>query len=303
MVGKIASPLACLCPYLCPESHNVSATAPNLSNVLRIGAQLERKDMKKLCFKLISAMVLYLCAAQAASAVEVRRCNGVAATDMLAAATFIDGNITTMVSQMTFLTLAQRGEILRKWPRFTLQCQSRNQCRNSGVAGHARSGPGNKVKICYDNMVDAGGQSLCTLMSVIVHEMGHANGFPIFRDHNNPSANTLANDLVYRMGNSALAFCFAAANAGTFNNAALRGTPRVALGQSCGRNPDCASGTCQRGICVCDEDLDCGGTRTCVKRGARSNICVATNLPRGAACIRDRQCASNRCRTVQRTCR
>lgn len=248
-------------------------------------------------------MLALMAVSQSTSAVEVRRCDGVSQTDMLSAATFIDANISTMVAGMTFLSLQQRGEVLRKWPRFTLQCQSRNRCRNSGVGGHAAGGPGNKVKICYNNLVDAGGQTLCSLISTIVHEMGHANGFPIFSDHNSPSANTLANDLVYQMGNNATAFCLAAATAGTFTNVGLLGTTRVALGGSCGRNPDCASGTCQRGICVCDEDLDCGGTNICIKRGARSNICRPTGLARDAACIRDRQCASNRCRTTRRVCR
>ena len=255
-------------------------------------------------FRITVMMLIMGLHASAVQAFVIRSCNDTQTPDVEAATDFIESNITTMVGGMTFLNATQQGELIARAERQRVRCRERHSCRTrSDWGGYAHGGLRNAVKLCYDNLVDTGIATRCTIVGVILHEMGHTLDFPIFADHNGspPSANTLANDIVYQTGNSATAFC---QNANGFTDSALSGTLRAPLGGACNRNTDCTTGTCQRSVCVCDNDLDCGGGNiTCVLGGARQNVCLATNLPRGAACRRDRQCQSDQCRTFQRTCR
>lgn len=69
----------------------------------------------------------------------------------------------------------------------------------------------------------------------------------------------------------------------------------VALGGSCTKGDECESGRCTgmgglKGVCVCNEDPDCGTGRFC-NAGFGTNSCV-TKLADGQACKGDNQCAS-----------
>jgi len=232
---------------------------------------------------------------RSSAAFEVSRCEPLELTDVLAAASFVDQNLTAMVDQMTFLNREQQAEIIRKWPRLNLRCRERLGCRKVNVLGYAHGGPGNSVNICHATMVDLGSR-LCDLVETIVHESGHAHGFPAFKDHNDPidHPDVFQNDPIYRMGNIAHDVCTTAANAGSFVDRTLLGTPRLPIGSSCGRNTDCQSVNCRGGTCICVQDGDCGTDQICVKLG--TNTCEAANLPSGSACKRDRQCQSGKCR-------
>jgi len=84
--------------------------------------------------------------------------------------------------------------------------------------------------------------------------------------------------------------------------------PAAWVNSSCSSKSTCTDGTtsglCQGGSCVCDSDGDCGaGATTCIRRTFRPNFCAPTGLAEGETCFRDRQCASDRCRNTQNTCR
>jgi hypothetical protein len=227
---------------------------------------------------------------RSSDAFEIQRCEPLELSDVLAAAAFVDKSLTAMVDRMSFLTRQQQAEVIRKWPRSTLRCRERLNCRR-GAVGFAHGGPGTGINICHSRMVDLS-MSLCDIVDTILHESGHAHGFPTLPAHN--SDPDRVNDTVYRVGNVARDVCLEAATAGTFANTALQGTPRLALGASCRRGTDCQSGTCRRQTCVCNDDFDCGLNEVCLTLG--ENRCEPANLSAGAACKRNRQCQSNNCR-------
>jgi hypothetical protein len=252
--------------------------------------------MLPITLRMVIAVCLFVLAARPGQAFEVRQCEPLELSDVLVAASFIDQNLTAMVDQMTFLTRQQQAEIIRKWPRLTLRCAERRGCKHAGVDGFAHGGLGNAVNICHATMVDIGA-TLCNLIKTIMHEQGHAHGFKAFRNHNDPinHPDVFDNDPMYRMGDIALTACSNAVSAGSFTNRPLQGTPRFAIGASCGRDTECQSSNCRRGICICVQDEDCGGgTGVCERVG--ENTCLPGGLASGAACKRDRQCVSKKCR-------
>ena len=76
----------------------------------------------------------------------------------------------------------------------------------------------------------------------------------------------------------------------------------VALGGSCTKGDECKSGRCTgvaglKGVCVCNEDLDCGSSKLYCNTGLKglgSNVCKA-KLVDGQACTKDHQCTSAEC--------
>ncbi len=249
--------------------------------------------MPQIIARLLIAICLVVGAGHASHAFEIRQCEPQQMSDVLVAATFIDQNLTTMVGRMSFLEDRQRKEITRKWPRLTLRCRERGACRITGVQGFAHGGLGNAVNVCHATMVDIGA-TLCNLIETIVHESGHAHGFPSLPGHNNPTPAIQASDVIFRMGATAFDVCSEAVTAGTFANRALQGFPRVGLGGACNRDPDCQSSNCRDGHCICVQDSDCGSGRICERLGR--NTCLSSRLANGASCQRDRQCTSGRCR-------
>ena len=240
-----------------------------------------------------SAAILFFAGIGASAATEIVNCEASAMTDINTAAMFVEQNLKTIAAQLTFLTERQRDEFVRKWPRIKLRCAERLGCRDIRVAGFSHGGPGNTLNICYDNMVDLD-QRQCDLIETIVHESGHAHGFPRVLGHNHPTPAIKAKDKIYRMGFLAKAVCQQAVIAGTFVDKELPGTPRARVGDACQRDGDCRSLKCTGGKCVCSEDVDCGVNSVCLTLG--SNTCEPSSLSAGATCKRDRQCVSNRCR-------
>jgi hypothetical protein len=240
-----------------------------------------------------SAAMLFVAGAYASAATEIANCEASAITDINTAATFVEQNLAAIAARLTFLTERQRDEFVRKWPRIKLRCIERVSCRHIKVVGFSHGGPGNTLNICYDNMVDLG-QRQCDLIETIVHESGHAHGFPRVLGHNHPTPAIKAKDKIYRMGFLAKAVCQQAVIAGTFVDKALPGTPRAGIGDACQRDADCRSLKCTRDKCVCSEDVDCGVNQVCLTLG--SNTCEPASLAAGATCKRDRQCVSKKCR-------
>jgi hypothetical protein len=240
-----------------------------------------------------SAAMLLVAGAYPSAATEIANCEASTVPAMTTAASFVEQNLTTIAGGFTFLTQRQRDEFVRKWPRIKLRCAERLRCRDIRVIGRSHGGPGNTLNVCYDNMVDLG-LSQCHLVETIVHESGHAHGFPSVLGHNNPTPEIEARDKIYRMGFLAKAVCQQAVIAGTFVDDALPGTKREIIGAACQRNADCRSFKCARDVCVCSEDVDCRVNQVCLTLG--SNTCEPASLAAGATCKRDRQCKSKKCR-------
>ncbi len=201
-----------------------------------------------------------------ADSFKVKDCDANAAADVTEAYRFVANNLNKVFNPMGFLTSKQREEMKNKWGKLTVDCiDDKNKCVNTGaLLGRAHGGVGNQVNICYYNHVDLE-SSLCELVGSMVHEEGHANGIPIMKDHNKPTATVFNNDLVYRMGDVAEAFCEAEALAGRFSDNALRGKSRLAMGRHCDKDDQCVTGKCEKGECVCKEDNDCTNGQKCKK--------------------------------------
>lgn len=208
-----------------------------------------------------------------ADSFKVKDCDADAAADVATAYRFVANNLNAIFDPMTFLTSRQRTKMKDKWGKLTADCiDIKNKCVNTGgLLGRAHGGLGNQVNICYYNHVD-NGASLCELAGTMVHEEGHANGLPSMKGHNNPTAAVFNNDLIYRMGGVAEAFCEAEASAGRFNDATLQGISTRAMGASCAKNDQCSTGKCEKGECVCKQDSDCGGQK-CKKPLGGINQC------------------------------
>ena len=116
------------------------------------------------------------------------------------------------------ISKADRDELVRKWSRINITCQdegqtgkSRDCLANQGLGGFSHGGLGNQINLCYYNIFDLGPLpvspnplkdygTLCSLVGIIIHEFGHANGFAILENHNNPNTYARNNDPVYVMG-------------------------------------------------------------------------------------------------------
>jgi hypothetical protein len=230
-----------------------------------------------------------------AHAYDIKNCSDDAKANLSTAADFIEANMSAIVDQYTFLTEKQRQEIVRKWPKITLRCKDGSgSCRkDSDRYGYSHGGPGNAISMCHGNMVDMG-YSTCDGVEAIMHETGHMHGFRMVPGHNDPTAYHFDHDPIYRMGTMAQAFCEADAAAGGVSDKAFIGTKRTALGDSCSKNTDCASGNCEDKQCVCNDDTDCPGQR-CFTPLTEKNYCESTDLPLGTSCKKDSQCASDKC--------
>jgi hypothetical protein len=73
-----------------------------------------------------------------------------------------------------------------------------------------------------------------------------------------------------------------------------------ALGAYCQKNSDCGPGTCNNNLCVCSTDAECkglvSGSPRCAKPLGQRNFCQPTSVALAAACERDSDCTSGKCR-------
>lgn len=201
---------------------------------------------------------------------KVVKCDSAGAADLAQAYRVVAENKDAIFDAMTYLTTRQRDEMKTKWGRVTLECvDDSRKCTNRGkLNGHAHGGIGNRVNVCYYNHV-ARRDSLCDLVNTLVHEEAHANGMPSMKNHNDATPTVLANDLVYRMGDDAQAFCEALPGA----DAGLRGRAGLALSDVCSKDDQCRSGKCERNQCVCNDNNDCPGAQKCKKPLGGINQC------------------------------
>ena len=73
-----------------------------------------------------------------------------------------------------------------------------------------------------------------------------------------------------------------------------------ALGAYCQKNSDCGPGTCNNNLCGCSTDAECkglvSGSPRCAKPLGQRNFCQPTSVALAAACERDSDCTSGKCR-------
>lgn len=257
--------------------------------------------------QLALGVLLWLFASSPALAYSVNQCDQVAKNDVSVAADYITRRIQRIADEFTHISKANRDELVRKWPRINIVCQdegvhgnSRECLNDSGVKGLAHGGPGSKINVCYYNLFDENAQ-LCRLVGVILHEFGHANGFAIFENHNEPTAAVKKSDPVYVMGDRAQAFC--ETDTAFITNAPLIGRSNLDFGEACRSDDQCRSGRCLGGTCQCDQDRDCPTGQRCFKPVVGANSCAPTDRPLGASCNRDAECRSDHCEGGECVCR
>jgi hypothetical protein len=225
--------------------------------------------------------------ASPASAYDVKQCDEIAENEIRVAADYITKRLQKIADQFTHISQDDRDEFVKKWPRITIVCRDEGQQGKSakclakpGRGGMAHGGAGSRINVCYYNLLDQS-DTLCGLVRVIVHESGHAHGFPNFENHDNPTADVFANDPVYVMGFKAEAFC--QTDTKYITDVPLIGRSSLAFGAACRVDDQCLSGRCLGGSCQCDQDGDCPTGERCFKPAV------------GASCTRDEQCLSSHC--------
>jgi Cys-rich repeat protein len=242
-----------------------------------------------------------------ASAYTVKKCDPIAENDISVAADYVDRRLQDIADEFTHISQDNRDEFVRKWPRVDIVCQDEGQRGKSRTClaladkgGFSHGGPGNRINVCYYNLVDSGA-TLCSLVGVLVHEAGHAHGFPILENHNDPNNYVRNNDPVYVMGTRAEAFC--QADRLSITDGPLIGRSELKLGAACRADDQCQSGRCLGGTCQCDQDGDCPSGQRCFKPALGGNFCSATDLALGASCSRDEECRSSHCEGGECVCR
>jgi hypothetical protein len=75
------------------------------------------------------------------------------------------------------------------------------------------------------------------------------------------------------------------------------------LGASCRSNSECRSNNCEKDVCVCKDDADCGANGTCKKPVGGQNYCAASPQGLGASCRSNSECRSNNCEKDRCVCK
>ena len=132
-------------------------------------------------------------------AYTVNKCDEIAKNEISLTADYINRRIQRIEDEFTHISKADRDELVRKWSRINITCQdegqtgkSRDCLANQGLGGFSHGGLGNQINLCYYNIFDLGPLpvspnplkdygTLCSLVGIIIHEFGHANGFAIWR--------------------------------------------------------------------------------------------------------------------------
>lgn len=237
---------------------------------------------------------------------KVENCDSSAMADINWAVDFIDKNIEEMLSQASFIPSKYGDDIRKKWPTSTLKCSTKKACDNElGVAGYHAAMGGNKINLCWDEIRDSS-TTRCDLVGIIMHEKAHAANVPIEKQHNDPNAYAYVRttDLVYRFMDVVKDVCLAPTATSATGGSIVEsgGTSRLALGEHCSSNTQCGSNNCGAGgVCVCDDNNDCGSDSRCKKRIGK-NYCVPTGGDFGDYCEKNSDCSAGKCEKKSCVC-
>lgn len=254
--------------------------------------------------KLILALLFTVLATSVhAKKFEVENCDSSSMEDINWAVDFIDKNIDQMLSEATFIPSKYGDKIKKKWPTSTLKCSTKKKCDDT-VLGYHRGG--NKINLCWDQIRD-GSSTRCELVGIIMHEKAHAANVPIEKKHNDANEYSYVRpiDLVYRFDDVVERICLSGGATTPMTGGATvesGGTIRMDLGQFCSTNTQCASNNCGAGgVCVCNDDNDCGSGSRCKKRIGK-NYCVPTGGDFGDYCEKNSDCGMGKCEKKSCVC-
>ena len=261
--------------------------------------------MKKLIFFLLFAVLV---TSTHAKNFKVKDCDSSAMEDINWAVDFIDKNIGWMLSEATFIPSKYRDEIKKKWPTSTLNCSTKKKCDDLVQGYH---GGGNKINMCWDE-IRGSTTTRCDLVGIIMHEKAHAANIPIEKKHNDVNDYSYVRnvDLVYRFDDVVKRICLIKNGMGAVratprtggNTVESGGTGRLALDEFCSTNTQCASNNCGvGGVCVCDDDEDCGQNSRCKKKIGK-NYCVPTGGDLGDYCEKNSDCGMGKCEKKSCVC-
>lgn len=233
---------------------------------------------------------------------KVEDCDSSAMADINWAVDFIDKNIDEMLAQASFIPSKYGDKIKKKWPTSTLKCSTKKKCE-ADVGGYHRGG--NKINLCWDSIRDSS-TTRCDLVGIIMHEKAHAANVPIDKKHNdaNEYAHVRATDLVYRFDDVVEQVCLAPPATSATGSSIVEsgGTSRLSLGEHCSSNTQCGSNNCGAGgVCVCDDNTDCGSDSRCKKRIGK-NYCVPTGGDFGDYCEKNSDCSAGKCEKKSCVC-
>ncbi len=242
----------------------------------------------------------------ALAADKIKNCNAQTETALQVVNEYITGNLNDFLqSDATFIATKHKDKIKKKWSKTTLKCTNADKyCDKKNFAAFVSVG--NVVRYCTKE-IDIPAASLCTLVGLTMHEMGHVAGIPRHNRHNHSGLYSQVRsgtaDLVYRFGYAALDYC-------NTHPANLAGSTSVSLaaktiGASCSKNSDCNSGKCQgkgdRRQCVCKNNADCPGGR-CQNRLGK-NYCVTEGMGPGDFCKKNKDCKFGKCEKGNCVCK
>lgn len=248
---------------------------------------------------LIHLMLCLLCFTHYVYAADkIKNCNAQTESALEIVNEYITGNLNDFLqTSASFIAAKHKDKIKKKWPKATLKCTNADDyCRKKGFAAFVSVG--NVVRYCT-NQIDIPAASLCRLVGLTMHEMGHVAGVPKHNRHNHASLYSQVSsgdaDLVYRLGDAARDYCNA--NPGNLSGATSTTVAARTIGASCSKNSDCDSGKCQgsgsRRECVCKNDNDCPNGRC--KNRLGKNYCIAKGDGPGDFCKKNKDCDFGKC--------
>ncbi len=269
--------------------------------------------MKKI---IIILLMLGLATSVQAKNLKVKNCDSSSMADINWAVDFIDGNIDEMLDEATFIPSKYKDKIKKKWPSTTLKCSKKNKC--SGFTdGYHKSG--NRINLCWDQIRDFK-ETRCELVGLIMHEKAHVANVPTEKKHNDPDAYSYVNqvDLVYRFDEVVKDVCTKKAIPATDTSVktivrpdgSMTGgdivesaeTSKLDLGQRCSEHTQCVSSKCGKGVCVCDDNKDCGSKSRCIKKIGK-NYCVPRGGTIGDFCKKNSDCGIGKCEKKSCVCK
>ncbi len=268
--------------------------------------------MKKI---IIILLMLGLATSVQAKNLKVKNCDSSSIADINWALDFIDSHINEILDDATFIPSKYKDKIKKKWPSTTLRCSTKKRCDGDTGAYHKL---GNRFNLCWDQLRDAD-TTRCGLVGVIMHEKAHAANVPIEKQHNETREYGYVRDvdLVYRFDKVVEDICTKKAIPQTDSSVKIIVRPdgsmtgeniidsgetsKLDLGQRCSEHTQCVSSQCGKGVCVCDDNKDCGSKSRCIKKIGK-NYCVPRGGLIGDFCKKNSDCGIGKCEKKSCVC-
>lgn len=157
-------------------------------------------------FKAISLIVFSILAQPKVQA-NVENCGTAGNYEVAQALEFIKSNYRGIANSTEGLTQAELNKVEDQISKTQVNCKVEDTCSFKQVGGYHSPDEGNKVNICYHNLLDLGhgNGNICGIVNTLLHEIAHAAGI---HSHPNHNSGDIKNDGPYLFGNYAELFCF-----------------------------------------------------------------------------------------------